>query len=170
MTSLTSTASGLYDFSSMYFNRRLCDWICEVHKRMINIGWSNVRIVPGKYGYDVYAYSLVSIFDTIHCNKNDIFLYIGKALVYDTYLENVHNAWRSNYTYWKNVSPYTTSDKYQKPSKRLDTSVNDNYATSYCCNLPSDHIDMYLDLIKCVFDMLSETILSEGITNLKLGL
>ena len=166
---ITKTASGLYSFDTIYFNLSLSEWITNVHRRMVKIGWANVKIFPGKYGYDTYSYTLVSIFETIMSHKNDIFLYIGKVLLYDIYVEAVHKAWTENYIYWKNNTPYESLN-YKKPSKPIDNSYNDNFATSYHTNLPDDHVEMYLDLIKTVFDILSEEILNNGIQNLNIGL
>ncbi len=170
MNNPNKTASGKYNYSTIYFNKRIEDWVPLIHNN-VNIinSWRKIEIKKYNYGYDNYVYILSKLLPYIKQNKDDIFIYIGNMLNIEKYAKKAFKAHIKNYLYWRNHIPYEENKIYEKPSKsRKNKKFSDELAVTDWKSLDTEQKEIYIDIVKTIFDYLKNIIIMEGIQNLKL--
>ena len=63
MEEITSTASGLINFNTIYFGKNLNEWVSIINNSLDKKNEYKIKnIKPGKFGYDVLATILSNIY------------------------------------------------------------------------------------------------------------
>ncbi len=171
MNNPNETASKKYKYDTIYFNKPLYDCVPIVHNNVDLINnWKKFDIKKYTYGYDNYIYVLSKVLPKIKQNKDDLFIYIGNQLSLDKYGKIAFKAHIKNYLYWRNNIPYDGNPIYEKPSKAKKRSENFSDELALCTweALDSCQKDIYIDIVKSVFDYLKQVIITEGIQNLSI--
>ncbi len=165
---VNQTASGKYQFNTVYFNKTISEWVNIVNNDIsIKNNFKKIHIYPGKYSFDTYIYSLSLILSYIDKNTKDIYTYMSGILDINEYLELTHKGWKKNYIYWINNLPYKEGI-YKIPSKPLCTDENNKKVTLYYNKLNEETQDVYIDIVSSVFNLLANEIIEEGMKNLKI--
>jgi hypothetical protein len=168
MEEITSTASGLVNFNTIYFGKHLNEWILIINNSLDNKNIYKIKnIKPGKFEYDVLATILVNIFELLAESPNDIMLYMRNNLELEPYMNNIHGATVGTYLYWKNFQP-DINNNYIKGKKKLVTNENNDIVTTYFEKLPNERKNMYLEIFNNIMNLISELILSEGMRNIQM--
>ena len=171
MEEITSTASGLINFNTIYFGKNLNEWVSIINNSLDKkIEYKIKNIKPGKFGYDVLATILSNIFELLTESTNDIMLYMRNNLDLEPYMNNIHGGYVGSYLYWKNFQPdvNNTVKQYIKNKKQLVTNENNDIVTTYFEKLSDEKKNMYLEIFNKVMNLISELVLSEGIRNINM--
>ena len=167
---LNHTASGKYQFNTVYFNKNILECVDLLN---IDIATKNnfkkMHLYPCKYGFDLYVYILSKVLTHIKKNTDDIFKFNKGTLDLNIYLEIVHKGWRKNYLYWSNKKPYKKTDLYQKPSKSIINDANNRKAILFYNKLSKSTITIYTDIIESIFKLLLHEFIKEKIKNLNIA-
>lgn len=167
-TNVNCTASGKYQFNTIYFNKTITEWIIIInHEVAIQNNFKKINIYPGKFGFDSLIYSLSLVLSHLTKNTSDIYVYMSGELDVTKYLELIHKGWSKNYMYWINNEPYDLG-LYKKPSKPLISDERNINAMMYYNKLPEYIQNVYKDILASLFKTLANEIINEGIKNLKI--
>jgi hypothetical protein len=115
----THTADGVISYETYK------DIVQHIHqKNCESYGWVYLPLIPGAYGYDNLVYSIDATFKELKKNKDIDQKELAK---------HIHDAWVTNYKFWRDNKPYEKQpDKYKKPFKPLgDKQRNLCASTSY---------------------------------------
>lgn len=168
MEEITSTASGVVNFNTIYFGKHLNEWILIINNSLDRENeYKTKNIKPGKFEYDVLASIIYNIFELLTESPNDIMLYMRNNLDLEPYMNNIHGGFVGSYLYWKNFQPEVNRN-YIKNKKQLISNENNDIVTTYFEKLPDEKKNMYLEIFNKVMNLISELVLSEGIRNINM--
>jgi hypothetical protein len=132
----TNTANGKYSYDTIYYGKPLCEWVDLNHAENCRVnGWSHTSLLPGAFGFDNLACSLVHLFNEVTPNSTDVEL-----------ASAVHNGWAENYTFWRDTKPWLGPGKgvYFKASKPLGDVERDTLVVTPYSELPLDEQTKYM--------------------------
>jgi hypothetical protein len=168
MEEITSTASGVVNFNTIYFGKHLNEWILIINNSLDKGNEYKINnIKPGKFGYDVLATILTNIFGLLVESPNDIMLYMRNNLDLEPYMNIIHGGYVGSYLYWKNFQP-DVNNNYIKNKKKLITNENNNIVTTYFEKLPDERKNMYLEIFNNIMNLISELILIKGMKDINM--
>ena len=123
----TKTANGKYNYSDVYYNKSMDEWVALCHKdNCAKNGWKYTPLLPGAFGYDNIVVSLVYLFNQLKQIDVD-----NIETHYEILCDAVHRGWCENYQYWRDNSPWNNGP-YRKPAKLLgDAQRNASLTTEY---------------------------------------
>jgi len=138
------TASGKYNFDTIYNNKPLREWISLINKELCIINnWTYTQLDPGMYGYDNFATSLCYVFMNLDKNLNLL-----------EYADLIHEGWSENYIYWRDNEPYK-NNLYKKPFNPIGTEYKNMLATTEFKLLPIDEQKKDIDIAKILLELLN---------------
>jgi hypothetical protein len=125
----TRTANGMHEYAYVVKGKTLDNWVNDIHRYLSdNSGWVYQPLKPGSFGYENILFSFADVAYAIDSGTRDL----------EVLAAEVHSAWKINYEFWRDNSPFITNELYIKPFNPLGDERRNLCASRTYDELPED--------------------------------
>ncbi len=136
----------------MYFNESLDDWSDAIHSLLSECYGTNKSL--GRYSRSMHNAIISTVLDSV--TKEDVLKSMKGMADIEKYISICHSAWSQHYIIWKNTTGTRSSV------------ARDTMATTWADRLDPNQLQLYADIIRFVFDRLTDRVLENGMNDLRI--